>query len=545
MDNGIKTVEKLKIDRKSIKKNARIAFLKNYFSCIIVTFIAVTVLGGGYFYSTNNTSNLNVEPTQENIAVQEDLPQNNNKESNSDIVNKFLKLVFADNEKAQDLDEKYSNQYNKGIVSTILNEMNNGKITVGVMNSVSILLSGDSFHNFALSLSATILSLLLFFMIKQVIIIGKIRFFLEDRRYYETKIDKILFPYRVKRTKHIASILFWKYVYESLWTITIVGGIYKYYEYFFVPYVLAENPTISKKEAFRLSKELSKGIKFEIFKLQLSLLGYEILSWFTLGLVNILFLNPYEEAIYAELYMNVRKQKYDQLTDKALLNDSYLDIDNVVKEEYPKEKYNIRDTVKWLHFDYNRRYTISNLILFFFTFSFIGYAYEVFIHIVRDGEFVNRGSLYGPWLPIYGFGGVLILVLLKRFRDKPWKLFLSAIILCGIVEYTGAWMLETFKHMKYWDYSGYFLNIQGRVCFEGLMVFGLGGCAFTYILGPLLDNLCNKINPKRKHILCAILLAIIGVDYVCASIHPNAGKGITDYSLLNIDKNTLQDKKIS
>ena len=48
MDNGIKTVEKFKIDRKSIKKNARTAFLKNYFSCIIVTFIAVTVLGGGY-----------------------------------------------------------------------------------------------------------------------------------------------------------------------------------------------------------------------------------------------------------------------------------------------------------------------------------------------------------------------------------------------------------------------------------------------------------------------------------------------------------------
>ena len=441
MDNGIKIVEKLKIDRKSIKKNARIAFLKNYFSCIIVTFIAVTVLGGGYFYSTNNTSNLNVEPTQENIAVQEDLPQNNIKESNSDIVNKFLKLVFADNEKAQNLDEKYSNQYNKGIVSTILNEMGNGKITVGVMNSVSILLSGDAYHNFALSLYAPLLQILLFFLIKQVIIVGKIRFFLEDRRYYETKIDKILFPYRVKRTRHVASILFWKYVYESLWTITIVGGIYKYYEYFFVPYVLAENPTISKKEAFRLSKELSKGIKFEIFKLQLSLIGYEILSWFTLGLVNILFLNPYEEAIYAELYMNVRKHRYEQLTDKALLNDSYLDIDNVVQEEYPKEKYNIRDTVKWLHFDYDRRYSIANLILFFFTFSFIGYAYEVFIHIVRDGEFVNRGSLYGPWLPIYGFGGVLILVLLKRFRYKPWKLFLSAIILCGIVEYTGVVIL--------------------------------------------------------------------------------------------------------
>ena len=172
---------------------------------------------------------------------------------------------------------------------------------------------------------------------------------------------------------------------------------------------------------------------------------------------------------------------------------------------------------------------LVNLILFFFIFSFIGYAYEVAIHLVKDGTFVNRGSFYGPWLPIYGFGGVLILALLKRFRDKPWKLFLAAFILCGVVEYTGSWILEITKHMKYWDYSGYFFNINGRVCLEGLLVFGLGGCGFTYILGPIFDNLCNKIKPKIKVIICCILVASFLVDMAISSKFPNAGKGITDY----------------
>ena len=234
---------------------------------------------------------------------------------------------------------------------------------------------------------------------------------------------------------------------------------------------------------------------------------------------------------HEELYMNIRKQKIDELTDKELLKGSLLDIDEVQDTEYPMDKFIIPEKKirKWLNTDYKRNYSLQNLILFFFIFSFIGYSYEVMIHIVKDGVFVNRGSLYGPWLPIYGFGGVLILVVLKKFRDKPFKLFLSAFVLCGIVEYIGAWLLETFKHIKYWDYSGYFFNIQGRVCLEGLIVFGLGGCVFTYLLGPMLDNLCNKINPKIKNYICIILLAIILGDYGYSTVHPNVGAGITDY----------------
>ena len=510
------------LNRKEIKKNAKKYLKRNYWIAVIVTFITVTVLGGGYFYTKNSFFN---NKTENETVVEE----NNNfiqasKESDSDIVNDFLNIVFKNNEK-NDQDEKSIASHEaigRGILSGVIDKFNNKKVTVGIINSITILISGDKFHNFALSLICTILSLLLFFLVKNVIIVGKIRYFLEARRY-KTKMEKILFPYKVKKTFHISWILFCKHIFQTLWELTIIGGIIKHYEYYFIPYVIAENPSISRKAAFKLSKELTKGKKWELFKLEFSLIGWILLGVITFKLSDLLFTNPYIAFIGAETYITIRKEKRDTLTNKELLNDDSIDIIEVKDEEYSVEKYTVPPKRTWLNIDYKRNYSIPNLILFFFIFSFIGYAYEVALHLVKDGTFVNRGSFYGPWLPIYGFGGVLILVLLKRFRDKPWKLFLAAFILCGVVEYAGSWILEITKHMKYWDYSGYFFNINGRVCLEGLLVFGLGGCGFTYILGPVFDNLCNKIKTKLKIVVCCILLSVF--------IIPNTGRGITDYSL--------------
>ena len=177
--------------------------------------------------------------------------------------------------------------------------------------------------------------------------------------------------------------------------------------------------------------------------------------------------------------------------------------------------------------DYKQNYDIMSYILFFFTFAFVGWCWEVFLHLANDGVFVNRGTMFGPWLPIYGAGGLLILVLLKPFRDKPGILFLLSFILCGIVEYSTAWYLETFKLMKWWDYTGYFLNIHGRTCLEVLIVFGLGGCAFTYLCAPLLNNIYKKFKPNIKRFACILLIMFFTIDLVYSKYHPNTGEGIS------------------
>ena len=179
---------------------------------------------------------------------------------------------------------------------------------------------------------------------------------------------------------------------------------------------------------------------------------------------------------------------------------------------------------------YLRCYSLLSVIVIFFMFCIIGWLWEVSLHLITDGTFVNRGVLHGPWLPIYGTGGTMILLLLYRFREKPWLEFLMAVILAGAVEYLTSWQLEVMHGgTQWWNYDNYYLNINGRVCAEGLLVFGLGGAAVVYFLAPMIDNLVSRIPGKVLAPICICLLAIYSVDMVYSHFHPNSGKGITDY----------------
>lgn len=183
-----------------------------------------------------------------------------------------------------------------------------------------------------------------------------------------------------------------------------------------------------------------------------------------------------------------------------------------------------------IHRDYHRHYTILSYILMFFIFAFIGWVWEVGIHLVEDGVFVNRGTMFGPWLPIYGVGGLCGVILLKKFIDHHVTTFVLITVFCGVIEYTTSWVLERFMHVKYWDYTGYFCNINGRVCLEGLLIFGFAGCAGIYILAPLLDEKLKLIPFNARFAAAVILVMLFGIDLAYSKYHPNTGKGITDYS---------------
>lgn len=178
----------------------------------------------------------------------------------------------------------------------------------------------------------------------------------------------------------------------------------------------------------------------------------------------------------------------------------------------------------------DRSYSLVNLIMMFFIFCFVGWVWEVSLAFISEDMFVNRGTLHGPWLPIYGTGGVIILVLLKKPREKPALEFVAAMVLCGCLEYFSSWYLEmTHDGQRWWDYTGYFLNINGRICAEGLLTFGLGGLAIVYLLAPALDNLLSRIDARKLGIVAAVLLVLYCADQVYSAQHPNVGAGITDY----------------
>ena len=101
--------------------------------------------------------------------------------------------------------------------------------------------------------------------------------------------------------------------------------------------------------------------------------------------------------------------------------------------------------------------------LIFIMFSMVGWISEVlYVGIFHEHKFVNRGFLYGPLCPVYGFGGVVILLLPPVLYETWIPLFLASMVLCTIVEYFVSWFMEKMFHARWWDYSHYKFNIKGR-----------------------------------------------------------------------------------
>ena len=193
------------------------------------------------------------------------------------------------------------------------------------------------------------------------------------------------------------------------------------------------------------------------------------------------------------------------------------------KKKDKKKKKDKTESYNWL-----RVYTVWNVLALFLIFCFVGWAWEVSLHIIKDGVFVNRGTLHGPWLPIYGAGGALIIVLLSAFRKNPIAEVILTVVVCGLVEYLSAKIIEDGSLTRYWNYKGYFLNLDGRICFEGMFIFAVMGMVAVYLAAPALDNLLSKAPTKIFIPIVAALMVLFIVDFIYSGDHPNGGAGISE-----------------
>jgi len=171
--------------------------------------------------------------------------------------------------------------------------------------------------------------------------------------------------------------------------------------------------------------------------------------------------------------------------------------------------------------------SITQYIFFFFLGAFLGYLWEVLLFYVQDGVFCNRGFLYGPWLPVYGVGAVLMLLILRRFQKHPVKVFFLAVLLGSFVELFIGWFLAQVFHLRYWDYHDYPLQLGGYVC--SLFCTGirhrrcaLGLCVCADCL-PFMEKMPV---PLQRIFLTLLILAFL-FDCAAALIFPNAGHNIT------------------
>ena len=161
--------------------------------------------------------------------------------------------------------------------------------------------------------------------------------------------------------------------------------------------------------------------------------------------------------------------------------------------------------------------TIEIYFLLFISYAFLGWCMEVICKLIEKGKFINRGFLIGPYCPIYGWGAIAITLLLKRYTYDVLVLFVMSTIICSIIEYFTSYFMEKRYHARWWDYSNKKFNINGRICLETLIPFGILGVIIMYVTNPWLLNIYEKIPAIYLHVITAILAIIFLVDNIISS----------------------------
>lgn len=166
--------------------------------------------------------------------------------------------------------------------------------------------------------------------------------------------------------------------------------------------------------------------------------------------------------------------------------------------------------------------TLSLYLILFFLFCVLGWIYEVVLGFIYGHGFVNRGFLFGPYLPVYGFGALLLVVSLRKIMQKPIRIgkfpitpfivFILIFIITTVIEFYTSYFMELLFHKRWWDYSTDFMNINGRVCLRTSFRFGLGGMLFLYVLTPFFTMIINKLSQKLKYIIAFGILSVMTAD---------------------------------
>lgn len=283
--------------RKELKKEAKKVVRKNYWTIIIVCFLMALLTGEfgtsilGIWQSEdsmdpNYVIHYEIEEAQieRNDETEALFSQENIKNTLNETQNKIAKTIEA-NLNSVTKSQKYIFKIWDAITSFRIHQ-----IRLGIFLCISAVIT----------LAFTVL-------VADPLIVGGKKYFLEAREKSNIKMGIIGEVFQKEHWLNVSIIMFLKNIYNALWYVTIIGGVIKTYEYRMIPYILAENPKINRKEAFEISKQMMKGNKWKTFILDMSFFGWNFLSVLTFGLLSILYINPYNAATIAELYVTLKE----------------------------------------------------------------------------------------------------------------------------------------------------------------------------------------------------------------------------------------------
>lgn len=159
------------------------------------------------------------------------------------------------------------------------------------------------------------------------------------------------------------------------------------------------------------------------------------------------------------------------------------------------------------------------VFLLFFSYAILGYLVEIIFCSIHEKKIVvNRGFLIGPYLPIYGFGAIIIIYMLDRYKNDLVALFVMGAVICSIVEYFASLIMEKLFKIRWWDYSHMKLNLNGRICLSNSVLFGLGGLLIVEIINPAYIKVLTHLPNLWIYILGITFGLIFIIDFITSIV---------------------------
>lgn len=159
------------------------------------------------------------------------------------------------------------------------------------------------------------------------------------------------------------------------------------------------------------------------------------------------------------------------------------------------------------------QYTFIQWLLFFFIYCFLGWVWESCYVSIKKREWINRGFLHGPMLPIYGSGAIIVLLCTIGARDQVILIFLFGMTGATILEYvTGACMERLFR-VRYWDYSHMPLNLKGYICLPVSLGWGVFSVLLVRVIHVPIENLVLQIPERIAEVVSVVCSSAFAVDF--------------------------------
>lgn len=163
-------------------------------------------------------------------------------------------------------------------------------------------------------------------------------------------------------------------------------------------------------------------------------------------------------------------------------------------------------------------YEFIYYFMLFLIYSVIGYLCEITsVSLINKKIVLSRGYLIGPIIPIFGFGGLIITIFLEKYSASPFITFIVGMFDCCLLEYLTSYFMEKIYGLRWWDYSDKRFNINGRICLETGVLFGIGSILIINFLNPLIFSLLNKIPNNLLIIIGIILLILVVFDFIIST----------------------------